>query len=108
MNIIKPILLIIYYHILESNAICCSTYSRNMIDIEDIAIVRYSSCNCKKGAAIIVTIIDGKEICVPDDTPWIKSVMNYMNIGWLSCGDEGFAVSNFFLEENILPFNKNV
>nr|WIK87593.1 CC-chemokine family protein [Oriental turtle dovepox virus] len=39
---------------------------------------------------------------------WIKSVVDYMKIGWLSCGDEDFVVSDFFLEENIHSFNKNV
>nr|WIK87592.1 CC-chemokine family protein [Oriental turtle dovepox virus] len=45
MNIIKPLLQIICYHILESNDICCSVYFRNMIDIEDIAIVKRSCYN---------------------------------------------------------------
>ncbi|ARF02817.1 SWPV1-257 [Shearwaterpox virus] len=83
-------------------SVCCSRYSRNNINKDEIATVRYSSCRCKFGPAAIFTMINGDEICILEDAPWLPFVLDYMNAKWLSCENQGIVISNFFLEEELL------
>ncbi|AYP74086.1 CC chemokine-like protein [Fowlpox virus] len=102
-NIINKLLVYISLCIIICDAKCCSVYSRNSISKDEIATIRYSSCRCKFGPAVIFTMINGKETCILEDANWLPSVLDYMNAKWLSCENEGVVVSNFLLEEEILP-----
>ncbi|QZW33617.1 MPPV-294 CC chemokine-like protein [Magpiepox virus 2] len=99
--------ILLYHNILNGEAICCNQYSRNKISKDDIAIIRYSSCTCKSGPAVIFRMVNGKEICILEDATWLQSILDYMNARWLSCENEGVVISNFLLEEQIIPYSSH-